>query len=164
MPKFPMSFTRRKSSGNALDEINDSSVSGTFKVFDRNGDGTKTLDGPLNVARTRPSSAPRINDANIFEEVKGSRYVSNSARNLRLISLVIAVSQTQTSRQGSVPRPQHPPRPKSLRMSLDTQTSRTRNIPCHPFPRALPPFHSKPAAEPFLSAGSGAPRPRVPSC
>ena len=60
MPKFPKAFTRRKSTANAFDDVdNGSPAEQTFKVFDRaSGDsGNKSFDGGVKLAKP-PTSGP----------------------------------------------------------------------------------------------------------
>jgi hypothetical protein len=76
MPKLPKGFGRRKSTANALEEIQTSPVGQTsFRVFERPDAGSKSFDGGLKLAKNTPRAreAQRYNEDNIFEDLKGSR-------------------------------------------------------------------------------------------
>lgn len=83
MPKFPKAFTRRKSTANAFEEVeNDSPVEHTFKVFDRgSGDsGNKSFDGGVKLAKpsTNGHGMPKPaqgGEDNMFENLGKYRYV-----------------------------------------------------------------------------------------
>lgn len=81
MPKFPKGFARRKSTANALEDIQNAPVTQTqpsFRVFDRPTDANKSFDGGVKLAKLshgRPSTSPINNDDNLFADFKGNRYV-----------------------------------------------------------------------------------------
>jgi hypothetical protein len=77
MPKLPKGFGRRKSSINALEEIQTSPAGQTsFRVFERPPAGSsKSFDGGIKLAKSSPkaSNLQNFNEENIFEDLKGSR-------------------------------------------------------------------------------------------
>jgi hypothetical protein len=82
MPKLPKSFGRRRSTANALEEIQDSSpVQPSFRVFERPDGGSKSFDGGVKLAKYSPklASYQRHNEDNMFEDLKFNRYVEDFA-------------------------------------------------------------------------------------
>jgi hypothetical protein len=75
MPKFPKGFGRRKSTANALEDLQNASSTGesSFRVFDRS-ETHKSFDGGMKLNMSaRSSMSPVQKDDNIFEELKGNR-------------------------------------------------------------------------------------------
>lgn len=82
MRKFPKAFTRRKSTANAFEELeNATPVEGSFRVFDRNDrtdTGSKSFDGGIKLAKPtsgsgRPAQSPAAEE-NMFENMGNFRY------------------------------------------------------------------------------------------
>lgn len=74
MPKFPIAFGRRKSSGNGLEDIKDGSrsvtPSSTFKVFEQPANKGNSFDGVRRFTKeSRPSLGPNAprREENMFE-------------------------------------------------------------------------------------------------
>jgi hypothetical protein len=72
MPKFPIAFGRRKSAGNALEDINDAPVAqSSFKVFEQ--PGSKSFDGAVKFKRVASGNVPSLvpkpprREENMFE-------------------------------------------------------------------------------------------------
>lgn len=83
MPKFPKGFGRRKSTTNALEDVQTvAPAESSFKVFDRHDHGReKSFDGGAKLAKTtRPSSSPLYKEDNMFEDLNASRYVLNPVK------------------------------------------------------------------------------------
>ena len=75
MPKLPKSFGRRRSTANALEEIQNSPpVQPSFRVFERPDGGSKSFDGGMKLAKYSPKLAGH-NEDNMFEDLKFNRYV-----------------------------------------------------------------------------------------
>lgn len=77
MIKFPKGFTRRKSSGNALEELTNPPEP-SFRVFER--PGSKSFDGGTTLKRMsqgRPLSAGPHLDDNIFVDSRTSPNLNN---------------------------------------------------------------------------------------
>lgn len=78
MPKLPKGFGRRRSTANALEEIQNSlPVQPSFRVFERPDGGSKSFDGGMKLAKysPKPTSSQRHNEDNMFEDLKVNRYV-----------------------------------------------------------------------------------------
>ena len=82
MRKFPKAFTRRKSTANAFEDLeNTTPIEGSFKVFDRNDrsdTGSKSFDGGVKLAKPTSASgklpqSPAVED-NMFENIGNHRY------------------------------------------------------------------------------------------
>lgn len=82
MRKFPKAFTRRKSTANAFEDLeNITPVEGSFKVFDRSeraDTGSKSFDGGIKLGKPtsasgRPAQSPAVED-NMFENIGNHRY------------------------------------------------------------------------------------------
>lgn len=74
MPKFPKGFGRRKSTANELDDVQGIVAEPSFKVFEREDGGSKSLDGGRKFAKsaTAPALRPKtsvIDDDNMFESI-----------------------------------------------------------------------------------------------
>lgn len=74
MPKFPKGFGRRKSTANALEDLQDApGVEHSFKVFDRPDSGSRSFDGGVKLAKSTnggfPVARPRTSykEENMFE-------------------------------------------------------------------------------------------------
>lgn len=78
--KFPKGFARRKSSGPALDEVENPPES-SFKVFERPDGVGKSFDGPTAFRRTtdiRPLSSPgRNNGEGLFPDSRNLQVNNN---------------------------------------------------------------------------------------
>jgi hypothetical protein len=78
MPKLPKSFGRRRSTANALEEIQNSPlVQPSFRVFERPDGASKSFDGGVKLGKYSPKPAgyQRHNEDNMFEDLKFNRYV-----------------------------------------------------------------------------------------
>jgi hypothetical protein len=78
MPKLPKSFGRRRSTANALEEIQDPPpIQPSFRVFERPDEASKSFDGGVKPANysPKPASYRRHNEDNMFEDLKYNRYV-----------------------------------------------------------------------------------------
>jgi hypothetical protein len=79
MPKFPKGFGRRKSTANALEDVQDTPVAEhSFKVFERPDGGSKSFDGGVKFAKatamTAPVGKPRTSrkmEDNMFDDLDG---------------------------------------------------------------------------------------------
>lgn len=92
MPKFPKGFSRRKSSGNAFEDVQALPVAeSTFKVFERPDGGSKSFDGGVKLSKATtnhlpppPASRPRTShrEGNMFEGImNGNRGSGGSNSN-----------------------------------------------------------------------------------
>lgn len=84
MPKLPKGFGRRKSTANALEELENAPqvAAPSFRVFERPREGNKSFDGGMNFARSQTAPAPprkntptMAREDNMFEDLKTNRYV-----------------------------------------------------------------------------------------
>lgn len=86
MIKLPKGFTRRKSSGNALEELGNPPQPQSFRVFER--PGSKSLDGGNTLKRMsqgRPLSAGGHMGEDLFVDGRtGSNQINRYFRHLRL--------------------------------------------------------------------------------
>lgn len=82
MPKFPKGFGRRRSTANALEELQNAPVSAesSFKVLERPGHSKNiSFDGGIKLAKgmERPSTSPmQRGDDNMFAGMNRDRYVN----------------------------------------------------------------------------------------
>lgn len=76
--KFPKGFTRRKSSGNVLEEVEPTAQS-SFRVFERPSDEKPFSHGLLSRKMSEPLNSPMDDSENIFAAsdklLPGDRYV-----------------------------------------------------------------------------------------
>lgn len=113
MPKFPKAFGRRKSNGNAFEDVPDVPAGeSTFKVFerpDRLGEGSKSFDGGVKFAKVMNGSTSRpktshLEDDNMFANMgnRGSgasntHTASSTDNSSRLSAASTAPSSTDVS-------------------------------------------------------------------
>ncbi|RDW74086.1 hypothetical protein BP5796_07528 [Coleophoma crateriformis] len=86
MPKFPKGFGRRKSTANALEDLENlpAVAEPSFKVFERPVGGTRSFDGGIKLTTNspgRPLTSPKHKEDSVFADIKGNRGSGGSNTN-----------------------------------------------------------------------------------
>jgi hypothetical protein len=93
--KLPKGFARRKSSGNALEEVEnlqDLAQPSSFKVFERPGGGSRSFDGVNTLKRMsqgRPLSSPGVlDDDDLFADVRSNQPNNRYVHHIHIMSIL----------------------------------------------------------------------------
>jgi hypothetical protein len=98
MPILPKHFGRRKSTANALEDLENAPVvaGSSFRVLERPREGNKSFDGGVNFARSLTAPMPPKKDPpqrkpdNMFEDLSGNRYVRLFMKPISFLSHMMA--------------------------------------------------------------------------
>ncbi|KAL3417285.1 hypothetical protein PVAG01_11285 [Phlyctema vagabunda] len=166
MPVFSKTFGRRKSTANALEDLENLPVVAepSFKVFNRTDTGTRSFDGGVKLGGKavlgRPLTSPKHKEDNIFADIKGNR--GSGASNTNTISTTD--NSSRLSAVSTTPSSNHDSQPSEEWKSPHDKPF--HDIPLPPVPKSAPKMSLKNAGRTLSwgrsKQGSTPPPPRMP--